>query len=60
MFRTFDGGYTWVLLPEDVNKSMPLADRFTAIAACTADPNFVVGVGLNDNGTDGVIVIGSK
>lgn len=63
ILRTFSGGGGtpplggWIVLPEYVG-TMPLADDFNAIAACAHDPNFVVGVGLGDNGTDGIIVVG--
>jgi len=57
MLRSYDGGYSWVVLPEGVS-SLPLNDDIDAHAACTEDPNFVVGVGLADNGTDGIIVVG--
>jgi hypothetical protein len=56
--RTYDGGYSWNILPEGVG-SIPVNDRINAVAACTFDPNFVVGVGLADNNTDGFIVVGS-
>lgn len=58
ILRTYDGGYSWNVLPEG-SGSMPDNDRFNAIAACTADVNFVVGVGLGGNGTDGIIVVGA-
>lgn len=57
MLRTFDGGHSWVVLPEGVG-SLPLQDAIYAHAACSEDINFVVGVGLADNATDGVIVVG--
>lgn len=58
ILRTYDGGYSWNVLPEG-SGSMPDNDRFNAIAACPADVNFVVGVGLGGNGTDGIIVVGA-
>lgn len=57
MLRTYDGGYSWVVLPEGVG-TLPLADRYVALAACEEDPNFVVGVGLGDTPPDGIIVVG--
>jgi len=57
ILRTFDGGYSWTVLPEGVG-TMPLADAFEAIAACEDDPNFVVGVGLADDASDGILVVG--
>jgi len=57
ILRSFNGGYTFLVLPEGTS-TMPLADQFTAIAACSDDENFVVGVGLADDGADGILVIG--
>ena len=57
MLRTFDGGYSWVVLPEGVG-SIPTVHQLDAIAACEYDPNFVVAVGLNEGGVDGVILVG--
>ena len=56
--RTFDGGYSWIILPEDVG-TMPASDQINALAACDEDPNFVVGVGLADDASDGFIVVGN-
>ena len=58
VFRTIDGGYSWNTIPEETG-TCPLADRVNALAACSIDPNFVVGVGLDDDATDGFIVVGS-
>jgi photosystem II stability/assembly factor-like uncharacterized protein len=58
LLKTIDGGHSWFVLPEG-NTSLPLADRINALAACRYDANFVVGVGLADNATDGYIVAGS-
>jgi photosystem II stability/assembly factor-like uncharacterized protein len=57
MLRTFNGGYDWVILPEDVG-TLPLTDSVNAHAACQDDPNFVVGVGLADDAADGVVLVG--
>lgn len=56
IFRTYDGGSTWNLLPE--SGTLPAGDRFTAIAACEEDANFIVAVGLHDDAADGIIVVG--
>lgn len=58
ILRTSDGGYSWNVLPEGTG-SMADNDRFNALAACPADVNFVVGVGLGANGADGIIVAGA-
>jgi hypothetical protein len=58
ILRTYDGGYSWQVLPEGTG-SLPLNDQVNALAACAINPNFVVGVGLGDNATDGYVVTGS-
>jgi hypothetical protein len=57
VLRTYNGGYSWVFLPE-ASGIIPAADRFTALAACIYDPNVVLAVGLADNAVDGIIVVG--
>lgn len=57
VLRTYNGGYSWVQLPE-ASGIIAAADRYTALAACTYDPNIVLAVGLGDNGVDGIIVVG--
>jgi hypothetical protein len=57
LLRTIDGGYSWKLVPEKTG-SMPGNDSINAIAYCATNPNFVVGVGLADDATDGFIVVG--
>lgn len=56
ILRTYDGGYSWVALPEYVG-NLPNADSINAIAACAYDANFVVGVGDYD-GNDGIFMVG--
>ena len=56
VLRTFDGGYSWIAIPEGVG-SLPAADRIDAIAACQYDPNFVALVGLADDASDGFFAI---
>lgn len=57
IYRSFDGGYSWINTPEGV-ATIPLSDQYTAIAACKNDPNFIVGVGLADDGADGILIVG--
>jgi hypothetical protein len=63
ILRTFaDGGGAggtggWVILPEGV-QNLPLADDIYSVAACKHDPNLVIGGGLADNGTDGILMVG--
>jgi hypothetical protein len=56
IYRSFDGGYSWVVLPE--SGTLPAADQFNAIATCRYDPNVVFAAGVHDNATDGVIFVG--
>jgi photosystem II stability/assembly factor-like uncharacterized protein len=58
MLRTYNGGYSWVAMPEGVG-DFPASDEVTAIAACIYDPNFVVGVGLADDASDGFFAVGN-
>lgn len=57
ILRSYDSGNTWVSIPEGVG-TMPANDEVTAIAACQFDANFVVGVGLGDDASDGFYVVG--
>lgn len=64
ILRTYSGGGGtlgyggWVTLPEQAGKTIPANDLIKAVAACTDDPNFVVGTGTDDAGTDGIIIVG--
>jgi photosystem II stability/assembly factor-like uncharacterized protein len=57
ILRSYDGGYQWTILPEGAG-TITANDRINRLAACIYDENFVVGVGLADTTTDGVIVVG--
>jgi hypothetical protein len=57
ILRTVDGGYSWVVAPEG-NTSVPLADKFNALAVCPYDVNLVFAGGLADDATDGIIIKG--
>jgi photosystem II stability/assembly factor-like uncharacterized protein len=57
ILRTIDGGQSWKLVPEKTG-TMPANDKINAIAYCSDDANFFVGVGLADDATDGFIVVG--
>lgn len=58
ILRSYDGGYSWQIAPEGAS-TLPANDRVNALVGCKYDPNFVVGVGLADDGSDGYIVVGS-
>jgi hypothetical protein len=57
ILKTIDGGQSWKLIPEKTG-TMPLNDKINALAYCTSDVNFVVGVGLADVIPDGFIIVG--
>lgn len=57
ILRSYSGGNSWIVLPEGVG-TIPANDRITAVTANAYDANFVIGVGLADNATDGIIVVG--
>ncbi len=59
LLASFNGGWEWVVLPQQPGL-MPDNDEFTAIAACQVDPKLLVGVGLDGDGADGIIVVGQN
>ena len=59
IWSSVDGGYSFEREKRGTG-AIPLSDKINALAVCgAADPDYLVGVGLNDNGTDGFIVVGS-
>jgi hypothetical protein len=58
IIQSINGGRTWRTMPRSTG-SIPANDRLTALAACSFDVNTVVGVGLADDASDGVIIVGS-
>lgn len=56
ILRTVNGGNSWYVLPEQAGLSLPLNDQIAALAACSENPNFVLGAGLADNATDGILI----
>ncbi len=58
LYSSVDGGRSFTI--EDRKTHLvPTGDEFTAIASCSDDPDFLLAVGLADDGADGFIVIGS-
>jgi hypothetical protein len=55
IYRTFDGGYSWVALPEG-GGVFPVSTELCCLVACKNDPNMVVAGGVNT--ADGVIILG--
>lgn len=59
LWSSFNGGSTWVREVRGTS-IIPLADRINALAVCgDIDADFLVGVGLADNATDGFVIVGS-
>lgn len=58
MLRSRNSGNSWYVLPEG-SALIPANDKINALAACEDNVNFVVGVGLADDASDGYIVVGS-
>lgn len=58
LLRSYDGGYSWQVLPERAGATLPANDRVNKVVVCSEDVNWVTGVGLNDNGSDGIILMG--
>ena len=58
ILRSYDGGHEWLVLPEG-DANLPANDYIGKLAACSYDPNFVVGGGLADDAADGVLVVGT-
>lgn len=58
ILRSTNGGYDWVVTPEG-SGVLPLSDQVNALATCSGNADFVVGVGLGDDASDGYIVVGS-
>lgn len=56
---SFDGGNSWIVLPQQPGL-IEVNDGFNALAACQVDPKLLVAVGVNENGTDGIIVVGAN
>ena len=58
ILRTIDGGYSWMVEP--MTGALPVSDKINALAVCKDNVNMVVGVGLDDAGTDGIILLGKN
>jgi photosystem II stability/assembly factor-like uncharacterized protein len=59
ILRSSNGGYDWVVLPEG-SGVLPASDQINALAASAHNSDFIVGVGLADDGSDGYIVVGTE
>ena len=59
IFNSIDGGNSWTRTPRSASNAMPANDSINAIVACPFDVDFIFGVGLADDATDGFIVVGN-
>lgn len=57
LWRTYDGGYSWVKLPEGTGTLSGGATKFNAIASCIHDVNYLIAAGM-DVTEDGVLLVG--
>lgn len=55
LFRTYNGGNSWLLAPEERGITAPTVSSFTSVAACKDDPNLAIVGGTQVNGTDGYV-----
>lgn len=60
IYRTLDGGQSWYALPEKAGV-IPANDRIVSLSCGVgpSSPNFVVGGGLADDATSGIVIVGS-
>ena len=58
ILASYNGGYDFVVLPTG-SGLLPTNDKINSIAVCKADPGFIVAGGLNANGTDGILIVGT-
>lgn len=56
ILRTTNGGFSWVVLPEQAGQVIPANDQVSTLAACIDDVNVVFGGGIADDGVDGFLV----
>lgn len=59
IFISISGANSFIRAPRLSSNAVPNNDQINGIAVCKHDVDFVVGVGLAADGTDGFIVIGS-
>lgn len=64
ILRSYDGGYSWQVLPEGTG-TIPANDRINRLAvpdnaALQDAANHVIGGGLADDGSDGILLFGSS
>lgn len=57
VWRTYNGGYDWVRLPEGVGSLVGGSSQVNALAGCINDPNFLI-VAAQDALNDGVLLVG--
>jgi len=57
LWRTYDGGYSWVKLPEGTGTLPGSGTELNALATCIQDPNYLIAVGKTV-ANDGVLLVG--
>jgi hypothetical protein len=59
LWRSYDGGHSWVRLPEGVGSLPGSSTALNAVGACEDDVNFLVAGGV-DAADDGVLLVGEE
>lgn len=59
IYISIDGGRSFIRAPRATTGAMPNNDGINGLAVCQHDVDFVTGVGLHSDGSDGFIVIGN-
>jgi len=58
VLASFNGGYDFVVLPQ-MPGLLPGAEKYSALAACAYDPDKLIAVGIDDDGSTGIITLGT-
>lgn len=57
VLRTINGGYSWVVVPDETGIPVPTTTSLRAVAACVDNPNVALVGGTHSNGTDGYLAV---
>jgi hypothetical protein len=59
VYKSINGGKTWIAVPEKAG-SFPACDKINAFAVTVANANYYCAMGLADNASDGIVVVGQN
>lgn len=57
LLRSINGGFSWLVQPDESGAPVPSVASLRAVAACTDNPNVALVGGTNSNGTDGYLAV---